>query len=96
LAPRVKPLDDVKPFDLVLGITCDAVYHAGQCTGSSLAWIAVAFNLVIRRRRTTGVPPIAFNTESATDVTGMDRSDHGDAPEDLVVGATRRLDMHRD
>jgi hypothetical protein len=26
----VKPLDDVKPFDLFLGIKCDAVYHAGQ------------------------------------------------------------------
>jgi hypothetical protein len=29
-ARRVKPLDDVKLFDLVLGITCDEVYHAGQ------------------------------------------------------------------
>jgi hypothetical protein len=29
-ASRVKLLDDVKPFDLILGITCDEVYHAGQ------------------------------------------------------------------
>ena len=30
-AGRARPSDsDVKPFDLVLGITCHAVYHAGQ------------------------------------------------------------------
>ena len=30
-AGRVQPADsEVKPFDLVLGITCHAVYHAGQ------------------------------------------------------------------
>jgi hypothetical protein len=29
-AGRVRPAEDVKPFDLVLGITCHAVYHAGQ------------------------------------------------------------------
>jgi hypothetical protein len=29
-AGRVRPFDDVKPFDLILWITCDAVYHAGQ------------------------------------------------------------------
>ena len=29
-AGRIAPADDVKPFDLVLGITCHAVYHAGQ------------------------------------------------------------------
>jgi hypothetical protein len=29
-AGRVRPAEDVKPFDVVLGITCHAVYHAGQ------------------------------------------------------------------
>ena len=29
-AGRITPPDDAKPFDLVLGITCHAVYHAGQ------------------------------------------------------------------
>ena len=29
-AGRITPPEDVKPFDLVLGITCHAVYHAGQ------------------------------------------------------------------
>lgn len=29
-AGRARPVDEVKPFDLVLGITCHAVYHAGQ------------------------------------------------------------------
>ena len=29
-AGRIAPAADVKPFDLVLGITCHAVYHAGQ------------------------------------------------------------------
>lgn len=28
--PSAKLADDVKPFDLVLGITCHAIYHAGQ------------------------------------------------------------------
>lgn len=27
---RARPAADVEPFDLVLGITCHAVYHAGQ------------------------------------------------------------------
>jgi hypothetical protein len=27
---RAQPAEDVKPFDVVLGITCHAVYHAGQ------------------------------------------------------------------
>lgn len=27
---RLRPAPDVKPFDLVLGITCHGVYHAGQ------------------------------------------------------------------
>ncbi len=27
---RTRPAADVEPFDLVLGITCHAVYHAGQ------------------------------------------------------------------
>jgi hypothetical protein len=29
-AGRVRPSADVEPLDLVLGITCHAVYHAGQ------------------------------------------------------------------
>lgn len=29
-AGRARPAEDVKPFDIVLGITCHAVYHAGQ------------------------------------------------------------------
>jgi len=29
-AGRARPAEDVKPFDVVLGITCHAVYHAGQ------------------------------------------------------------------
>jgi hypothetical protein len=29
-AGRARPSADVEPFDLVLGITCHAVYHAGQ------------------------------------------------------------------
>ncbi len=29
-ARRARPAEDVKPFDIVLGITCHAVYHAGQ------------------------------------------------------------------
>lgn len=29
-AGRARPADDVKPFDLILGIACHAVYHAGQ------------------------------------------------------------------
>jgi hypothetical protein len=29
-AGRARPAADVKPFDLVLGITCHAIYHAGQ------------------------------------------------------------------
>jgi hypothetical protein len=29
-AGRVRPSSEVVPFDLVLGITCHAVYHAGQ------------------------------------------------------------------
>ena len=28
--PNAQLADDVKPFDLVLGITCHAIYHAGQ------------------------------------------------------------------
>ena len=28
--PTAKLADDVKPFDLILGITCHAIYHAGQ------------------------------------------------------------------
>jgi hypothetical protein len=28
--PSAKLANDVKPFDLVLGITCHAIYHAGQ------------------------------------------------------------------
>ena len=29
-AGRVRPSGEVVPFDLVLGITCHGVYHAGQ------------------------------------------------------------------
>ena len=29
-AGRAQPAEDVKPFDIVLGIACHAVYHAGQ------------------------------------------------------------------
>lgn len=29
-AGRVTPVKDAKPFDLILGITCHAIYHAGQ------------------------------------------------------------------
>ena len=29
-AGRARPVEDAKPFDLVLGITCHAIYHAGQ------------------------------------------------------------------
>ena len=29
-AGRLRPAEDVQPFDLILGITCHAIYHAGQ------------------------------------------------------------------
>ena len=43
-----------------------------------------------------GVPAIAFNTESATEVTGMDRSVSRRCFRGCGRRGTRRLDTHRD